>query len=252
MKNPIVFITGASSGIGRACAMRFAKGGYNLILTARSKEKLQPVMDELKGSSTEVLPLIFDVRDRVVVARALENIPSEWKAIDILINNAGLALGLEPMPKGDLGDWDVMIDTNVKALLFITRQIVPGMMQRNQGHIINIGSTAGDEAYANGGVYCATKSAVKFISDGLRVDLKDTPLKVTNIKPGIVETKFSETRFHGNKAKADQVYAGIEALKPEDVADIIYYVAQQPKRVQIAEVAIMATCQGNGYTISRP
>ena len=243
-----VLITGATSGIGEGCARRFAKGGYNLILTGRNEEKLNSLRDELTADGSEVKILVFDVRDREAATEAVNSIDCQ---VDILINNAGLALGLEKLYVGDYEDWDTMIDTNIKGLLTMTRLIVPKMVERGSGHIINIGSVAGDAAYANGNVYCATKSAVKALSDGLRIDLAETPLRVTNVKPGLVETNFSVTRFHGDQQRADNVYKGIKPLTGDYIADVCFYAAEAPAHVQIAEVLVLATHQANGTVIYR-
>lgn len=252
MKTKTVLITGATSGIGEGCARRFAAGGYNLIVTGRSKEKLTALKQQIEDTyGVEVLALAFDVRDRKAATQAIENLPSEWTDVDVLVNNAGLALGLEPEYQGDYADWDQMIDTNIKGLLTMTRLIVPGMVSRNRGHIINIGSVAGDAAYAGGNVYCATKSAVKAITDGLRIDVADTKLRVTNVKPGLVETNFSNVRFHGNTERADSVYRGIRPLTGDDIADVVFYAASAPEHVQIAEVLVLATHQANGTVIHR-
>ena len=241
------FITGASSGIGEACARKFAENGYRLILNARNEQKLLAVADGLKKEfGTEVLTLLFDVRDREVARHAIETLPADWKDIDVLVNNAGLALGLEKEYVGDFADWDTMIDTNIKALLSITRFVVPMMVERGKGHIINIGSVAGDVAYPNGAVYCATKAAVKTLSDGLRMDLVDTPLRVTTIKPGLVETNFSVVRFHGDKERADNVYKGIKPLTGKDIADCVWFAASAPEHVQVAEILVLATHQASG------
>jgi len=245
-------ITGATSGIGAACARKFAGAGYRLIITARRSEQLAVMAGELeKEFSTAVLPLCFDVRDHDAVKRALDSLPAAWRDIDVLVNNAGLALGLEPEYAGDLSDWETMIDTNIKGLLYMTRLIVPGMIERQQGHIINIGSVAGDAAYAGGAVYCATKAAVKILSDGLRIDLAHTPVRVTNLKPGLVETNFSNVRFHGDTERASKVYQGIKPLTGADIADVALYAAQAPAHVQIAEVLILATHQASGSVIYR-
>jgi NADP-dependent 3-hydroxy acid dehydrogenase YdfG len=245
-------ITGATSGIGAACARKFAGAGYRLIITARRSEQLAVMAGELeKEFSTAVLPLCFDVRDHDAVKRALDSLPAAWRDIDVLVNNAGLALGLEPEYAGDLSDWETMIDTNIKGLLYMTRLIVPGMIERQQGHIINIGSVAGDAAYAGGAVYCATKAAVKILSDGLRIDLAHTPVRVTNLKPGLVETNFSNVRFHGDAERASKVYQGIKPLTGDDIADVALYAAQAPAHVQIAEVLILATHQASGSVIYR-
>ena len=251
MSKRIALITGATSGIGEGCAKRFADGGYDVIITGRNKEKLDTLTTALRAKGAHVLPLAFDVRDREAARRAVEGMPAEWQTIDVLVNNAGLARGLEPEYKGDFDDWDQMIDTNIKGLLTMTRLIVPGMVSRNHGHIINIGSVAGDAAYAGGNVYCATKSAVKAITDGLRIDVADTKLRVTNIKPGLVETNFSNIRFHGDTKRADNVYHGIQPLTGDDIADVVFYAANAPEHVQIAEVLVLATHQANGTVIHR-
>ena len=251
MSKRIALITGATSGIGEGCAKRFADGGYDVIITGRNKEKLDALTTVLEAKGAHVLALAFDVRDREAARRAIEGMPAEWQTIDVLVNNAGLARGLEPEYKGDFDDWDQMIDTNIKGLLTMTRLIVPGMVSRNHGHIINIGSVAGDAAYAGGNVYCATKSAVKAITDGLRIDVADTKLRVTNIKPGLVETNFSNIRFHGDTKRADNVYHGIQPLTGDDIADVVFYAANAPEHVQIAEVLVLATHQANGTVIHR-
>ena len=225
----IALITGATSGIGAACARKFAGAKYDLIITGRRENLLSVMADELiQGFGVQVLPLAFDVRDREAVRRALESLSADWRSIDVLINNAGLALGLEPEYAGDFTDWETMIDTNVKGLLYMTRLVVPGMVERQKGHVINIGSVAGDAAYAGGAVYCATKAAVKVLSDGLRIDLAHTPVRVTNLKPGLVETNFSNVRFHGDTERASNVYKGIQPLTGDDIADVALYAAQAP------------------------
>ena len=250
--NKIVFITGASSGIGAACAKKFAQAGYDLVLNARSEDKLRPLLEELAQSySIQICPLIFDVRDRKAAQQAINSLPEGFKAIDVLVNNAGLALGMDKEHEGMEENYDTMIDTNITALLMITRMVVPGMVERGRGHIINIGSVAGDAAYPGGSVYCATKAAVKVLSDGLRMDLVHTPLRVTNVKPGLVETNFSITRFAGDKERADKVYQGIQPLTGEDIADVVYYAASAPAHVQIAEVLVLATHQASGSLVYR-
>ena len=249
--NKIVFITGASSGIGAACAKKFAQAGYDLVLNARSEDKLRPLLEELTSYSVQVCPLIFDVRDRQAAQQAIDSLPEAFKAIDVLVNNAGLALGMDKEYEGIEENYDTMIDTNITALLMITRMVVPGMVERGRGHIINIGSVAGDAAYPGGSVYCATKAAVKVLSDGLRMDLVHTPLRVTNIKPGLVETNFSITRFAGDKERADKVYQGIKPLTGDDIADVVYYAASAPAHVQIAEVLVLATHQASGSLVYR-
>ena len=193
----------------------------------------------------------FDVCDRKVAAEALENLPDEWKSIDILINNAGLAVGVDKEHEGDFDEWDAMIDTNIKSLLSMTRLVVPGMVERGCGHIINIGSIAGDAAYPGGSVYCATKAAVKSLSDGLRIDLVGTPLRVTNIKPGMVETNFSVVRFRGNKERADNVYKGIQPLTGDDIAEVAYFAASAPEHMQVAEILVMPTSQATVTIVSK-
>ena len=250
--NKIVFITGASSGIGAACAKKFAQAGYDLVLNARSEDKLRPLLEELAQSySIQVCPLIFDVRDRKAAQQAIDSLPEKFKAIDVLVNNAGLALGMDKEYEGIEENYDTMIDTNITALLMITRMVVPGMIKRAKGHIINIGSVAGDAAYPGGSVYCATKAAVKALSDGLRIDLVDTPLRVTNVKPGLVETNFSVVRFRGDQDKADNVYKGIQALSGDDIAEVVYFAASAPEHMQIAEVLVMPTNQATGTIVSR-
>ena len=248
----IAFITGASSGIGAACARKFAQGGYTLLLNARSIDKLQALKTELEtayGIDVELLP--FDVRDRKAAEAALKSLPEKYQTIDVLVNNAGLALGVDKEYEGTEENYDTMIETNITALLMMTRLVVPGMVKRGKGHVINIGSVAGDAAYPGGSVYCATKAAVKVLSDGLRMDLVDTPLRVTNVKPGLVETNFSVTRFAGDKERADKVYQGIKPLTGEDIAEVVYFAASAPEHVQIAEVLVLATHQASGTIVHR-
>ena len=249
--NKTILITGATSGIGLACARKFAENGDKLILTGRNADKLKEISDELTAKGTQVRTLKFDVRNRVVAEEMLQELPAEWKNIDVLVNNAGLALGLEPEYEGDLDDWETMIDTNIMGLLTMTRLVVPGMVKRNSGHIINIGSVAGDAAYKGGNVYCATKAAVKALSDGLRIDVADTAIRVTNLKPGLVETNFSNIRFHGDTDRAATVYQGITPLTGDDIADVAVYASNAPAHVQIAEVLILATHQASGSVIVR-
>jgi len=243
-----VLITGATSGIGLACARKFAANGDRLILTGRNERRLEEIKSALDA---EVITLIFDVRDRESARQCIDGLPDSWKRIDVLVNNAGLALGLEPEYAGSLDDWETVIDTNIKGLLTMTRLIVPGMVERNSGHIINIGSVAGDAAYAGGNVYCATKAAVKALSDGLRIDVAATAVRVTNLKPGLVETNFSNVRFRGDSDRAASVYKGIQPLTGDDIADVAVYAANAPAHVQIAEVLILATHQASGSVIVR-
>lgn len=249
--NKVVMITGATSGIGMACARKFAENGDRLILTGRNEDRLADIKKELVAQGADVLTLVFDVRDREKASQAVKTLPAEWQEIDVLVNNAGLALGLEPEYEGNLDDWETMIDTNVKGLLTMTRLVVPGMVQRNSGHIINVGSVAGDAAYAGGNVYCATKAAVKALTDGLRIDVAHTAIRVTNLKPGLVETNFSNIRFHGDSERAANVYKGVKPLTGDDIADVAVYASNAPAHVQIAEVLILATHQASGSVIVR-
>jgi NADP-dependent 3-hydroxy acid dehydrogenase YdfG len=244
-------ITGATSGIGMACARKFAENGDRLILTGRNEDRLADIKKELVAQGTDVLTLVFDVRDREKASQAVKTLPAEWQEIDVLVNNAGLALGLEPEYEGNLDEWETMIDTNIKGLLTMTRLVVPGMVQRNSGHIINVGSVAGDAAYAGGNVYCATKAAVKALTDGLRIDVAHTAIRVTNLKPGLVETNFSNIRFHGDTERAANVYKGVKPLTGDDIADVAVYASNAPAHVQIAEVLILATHQASGSVIVR-
>ena len=249
--NKVVLITGATSGIGLACARKFAENGDRLILTGRNESRLADIKKELTEKGSDVLTLTFDVRNREMATKCIETLPAEWREIDVLVNNAGLALGLEPEFEGDIDDWEMMIDTNIKGLLTMTRLVVPGMVERNRGHIINVGSVAGDAAYAGGNVYCATKAAVKALSDGLRIDVANTAIRVTNLKPGLVETNFSNIRFRGDNERAANVYKGIKPLTGDDIADVAVYAANAPSHVQIAEVLILATHQASGSVIVR-
>ena len=251
MERKVALITGATSGIGEACARKFANGGYDLVITGRNVDRLKTVEQEARQLGADVLALEFDVRDRKAAAAAVESLKGKWTVIDVLINNAGLALGLDKEYEGNLDDWETMVDTNVKGLLTMTRLIVPGMVERNKGHVINIGSVAGDAAYAGGSVYCATKAAVKAITDGLRIDVAHTAVRVTNVKPGLVETNFSVVRFHGDKQRADNVYKGIKPLTGDDIADVAFYAASAPEHVQVAEVLVLATHQANGTVVDR-
>ena len=247
----IVLITGATSGIGEACARKFAKGGYDVIITGRRAQLLANLKKELETEGVRVLALAFDVRNRNAATAAINSLPLEWQQIDVLINNAGLALGLEPEYEGSFEDWETMIDTNIKGLLTMTRLVVPRMVKRDSGHVINIGSVAGDAAYAGGNVYCATKAAVKTITDGLRIDLAHTSVRVTNVKPGLVETHFSNVRFHGNDSRAEKVYEGVKPLTGTDIAEVVFYAASAPAHVQIAEVLVLATHQASGSVLHR-
>ena len=251
MERKVALITGATSGIGEACARKFANGGYDLVITGRNVDRLKAVEQQARQLGADVLALEFDVRDRKAAAAAVESLKGKWAVIDVLSNNAGLAVGRDKEYEGDLDDWETMVDTNVKGLLTMTRLIVPGMVERNKGHVINIGSVAGDAAYAGGSVYCATKAAVKAITDGLRIDVAHTAVRVTNVKPGLVETNFSIIRFHGDKQRADNVYKGIKPLTGDDIADVAFYAASAPEHVQVAEVLVLATHQANGTVVDR-
>lgn len=249
--NKTVLITGATSGIGLGCARKFAANGDQLILTGRNENKLTEIKQELTKQGAKVLTLVFDVRDPRQAKQCIDSLPEKWRQIDVLVNNAGLALGLEPEYEGDIEEWATMIDTNIKGLLTMTRLIVPEMIKRNSGHVINIGSVAGDAAYAGGNVYCATKAAVKALSDGLRIDVANTAVRVTNLKPGLVETNFSNVRFRGDTDRAAKLYQGIKPLTGDDIADVAVYAANAPAHVQIAEVLILATHQASGSVIVR-
>ena len=246
-----VLVTGATSGIGEACARKFAQEGYDIIITGRRAQRLANLKKELEAAGTRVLALAFDVRNRKAATAAVNSLPVDWQQIDVLINNAGLALGLEPEYEGSFEDWETMIDTNIKGLLTMTRLVVPRMVKRDSGHVINIGSVAGDAAYAGGNVYCGTKAAVKTITDGLRIDLAHTSVRVTNVKPGLVETNFSNVRFHGDDSRADKVYEGVKPLTGADIAEVVFYAASAPAHVQIAEVLVLATHQANGSVLHR-
>jgi serine 3-dehydrogenase len=248
----IVFITGASSGIGAACARAFGRAGARLLLAARRRKRLSEVAAEAGGGIPgRVLELELDVRDERAVARALAALPEEWSAIDVLINNAGLSRGLAKLHEGELADWEEMIDTNVKGLLYVTRAVLPGMVARGRGHVINLGSIAGHESYPGGNVYCASKAAVKALTSALRMDLVDTPIRVSTIDPGLVETEFSLVRFHGDAARAAQVYQGLEPLTANDVAEVVLFCATRPPHVNLAEVLLLPTAQASATVVHR-
>lgn len=247
-----VLITGATSGIGHATALAFAKAGYDLLVCARRLEVLENMKAEFEPEyGIKVTPFALDVTDRKAVSEILPAVIEKAGGVDILVNNAGLAQGLDPFQESSIDDIELMINTNVKGLLYVSRTVLPFMLVKNAGHIINLGSTAGIYAYAKGAVYCATKAAVKTLSDGIRIDTIESDIKVTTIQPGIVETPFSEVRFHGDKEKAAAVYAGVEALQAEDIAEIIVFAATQPKRVQISDITIMANQQATGFMIAK-
>jgi len=252
MNKKIAFITGATAGIGKASAEQFAKNGYNIIITGRRKERLDEFSKQLKSNyNIDVLALNFDVRNLKEVETAILSIPENWKQIHVLLNNAGLAAGLNTIQEGTIDDWERMIDTNIKGLLYMTRTIAPIMVKNGFGHIINIGSIAGKEVYANGNVYCATKHAVDALNKGMRIDLLPYNIKVTAINPGMVETEFSIVRFNGDEDRAKNVYKGLQPLLPEDIAETVYWVASRPAHVNINDIIIMPTVQANATTTLR-
>ena len=246
----IALVTGASSGIGKATAIKLSENGYDLIVCGRREEKLEALKNQL-SKTVKVITLIFDVRDRKEVEIQINSLPIEWKNIDVLVNNAGNAHGLSAIDSGDIDDWDAMIDSNFKGLLYVSRMVIPTMVERRKGHIINLSSVAGKQTYINGAVYCASKKAVEAISEGMRLDLTEHGIKITNIAPGAVETEFSEVRFKGDKERAKKVYEGFDALQPEDIADIIVYAVNAPERVTIGDVVLYAKSQSAPTTIYR-
>jgi 3-hydroxy acid dehydrogenase / malonic semialdehyde reductase len=248
----IAFITGATAGIGRATAELFAKNGYNIIITGRRKERLDEFSKHLKSTyKIDVLSLSFDVRHLKEVEAAIVSIPESWTKIDVLLNNAGLAVGLNPIQEGVIDDWERMIDTNIKGLLYMTRTLAPIMIKNGSGHIINLGSVAGKEVYANGNVYCGTKFAVDAISKGMRIDMVAHNIKVTAIHPGMVETEFSIVRFKGDEERAKNAYKGMQPLTGEDIAETIYWCASRPAHVNINDVVLMPTAQASATTVIR-
>ena len=247
---PIALITGASAGIGQATARLLGKSGYDLIICGRRQERLDALKDELSGDCA-LHTLCFDVRDKEAVAEKISSLSGKWKEIDLLINNAGNAHGLDTVQDADLDDWDAMIDINVKGLLYVSKAVLSGMVERRSGHIINIGSTAGKEVYPKGNVYCASKHAVDAITQGMRLDLNTIGIKVTAINPGLVETEFSEVRFKGDQDKAQKVYAGMTPLRPEDVAETILFAATRPPHVNIADLILMPTDQASSTVVKR-
>lgn len=245
--NKIALVTGATSGLGRAIALRLVKEGYNVIITGRRKEKLEELERSIAIKyEAKVLSLVFDVREYDQVEKAIAGLPEDWKPIDVLVNNAGLAVGLDPIFKGEVDDWERMIDTNVKGLLYVTRVVSPSMVSRKSGHIVNIGSIAGKGVYPNGAVYCATKYAVDALSQGMRMDMLPYGIRVTQICPGAVETEFSLVRFKGDQKRADQVYDGYENLVADDIADAVFYAVSQPPHVDIQDMLVMPTAQASG------
>ena len=252
LKNKVVFITGASSGIGASCAIQFARLGAKLLLGARRLDRLNTFADRLrKEHSVDVLALKLDVRRRSDVDSTLKTLPEAWKKIVLLVNNAGLASGLATIQDGDVEDWERMIDTNVKGLLYVTRAVIPGMIQQGEGHIINLGSIAGYQFYPKGNVYSATKAAVNALTNGMRMDLLGTPLRVSTVDPGLVETEFSIVRFHGDKARADKAYEGMTPLTPDDVADAVVYCATRPAGVNIQQIVMTPTEQASTTMVHR-
>ena len=252
IQDRIVVITGASSGIGASCAKMFAKEGASLILAARRKDKLEAVAAELKEAYQSKIQLLeMDVSDRNSVTTSLSSLPESWQEVDILVNNAGLSRGIDKLQTGEIQNWEEMIDTNVKGLLYVTRSLLPRMVERNQGHIINIGSIAGHQAYTGGNVYCATKAAVRTLSQGLKMDLLGTPIRVSCVDPGTVETEFSQVRFRGDTEKAEKVYQEMDPLTPDDIAEIVVFCATRPPNVNMSEVLVLATDQSSATMINR-
>lgn len=250
MKSKIALITGATSGIGMATARLFASNGLHLILCGRRQERLDALAEEL-SEKTSVHTLTFDVRDKELVSELLRKLPEPFSDIDILINNAGNAHGLDPIQSGNTDDWDAMIDINVKGLLYVTKALLPKLIKKQSGHIINIGSTAGKEVYPNGNVYCASKYAVDAINQGLRIDLNGNGIKVGAINPGLVETEFSEVRFKGDESRAEKVYQGFTPLQPEDIADIIWFAVTRPPHVNIADLTVMCLDQASSTIVNK-
>lgn len=248
LKDKVVFISGATAGIGEACAREFAVSGSRLILAARRQERLEKLKKVLP---TEVTTLVLDVRSRAAVKQAIASLLEEWRAIDVLVNNAGLGRGLDKLHEGNPDGWDEMIDTNVKGLLYVSREILPGMVERGRGHVINIGSIAGHEVYPGGNVYCATKHAVGALTKGMRIDLVDTPIRVSTVDPGLVETEFSQVRFYGDEDRAVKVYQGYKPLEPADIAECVVWIADRPEHVQIAEVIVFPTAQRSAALVHK-
>jgi 3-hydroxy acid dehydrogenase/malonic semialdehyde reductase len=252
LRDQIVFITGASSGIGRSCARAFACQGARILMAARRLDRLEKLAVDLKAEfGAESHGFALDVRDQAAVERIISALSPEWEAVDVLVNNAGLSRGLDKLHEGKIADWEEMIDTNVKGLLYISRAVIPGMVRRGRGHIINIGSIAGREVYPNGNVYCATKAAVKALSKGLRLDLVGTPLRVSLVDPGMVETEFSLVRFRGDGERAAKVYQGLTPLTPDDIADAVLFCATRPPHVNISELVVYPTSQASATLVHR-
>lgn len=252
LEGKVVFVTGASAGIGAATARAFARLGVNLLLCARRLDKLHAMEPELRGlGAKDVFCFELDVRDRDEVEGTIQTLPDSWSRVDVLVNNAGLSRGLKKLYQDDVEDWEEMIDTNVKGLLYVTRTVVPGMVARGSGHVINLGSIAGHWAYPNGGVYCATKAAERFISDGLRLDLNGTRVRVSSVDPGLVQTEFSRVRFRGDEERAKKTYENVQPLTAEDIAETIVWVATRPAHVVIQNVVMTPTAQANAFVMTR-
>ncbi len=249
--NKIAFITGATSGIGQATALKTAEAGYDLIITGRRKERLEEIAQKIRAKGVEVPPLCFDVRNPQEVHEAVQRLEGKWQNIDVLVNNAGLAVGVSPIQEGILDDWERMIDTNVKGLLYITREVAPLMIRRQKGHIVNIASTAGKEVYPGGNVYCATKHAVDALSKAMRMDMLKDHIKVTNIAPGMVETEFSLVRYKGDAEAAKNVYSGLTPLSNEDIANVIVFAISCPEHVCLNDIVITPTAQANARDVVR-
>ena len=251
LKNTTALITGASSGIGYSCAVRFADAGSRLILSARRKDRLESLAANLRKKQTEVLTYELDVRDRPAVDKTLGNLPGDWENVDVLVNNAGLSRGVDKLHEGKIEDWEEMIDTNVKGLLYVSRAVIPGMVHRARGTVVNIGSIAGHEVYPGGNVYSATKHAVDALTRSLRMDLVDTPVRVCTVDPGLVETEFSMVRFRGDAEKASVVYQNMQPLTPDDIAEAVFFCVTRPAHVQIAELIILPTAQASPTMVHR-
>jgi serine 3-dehydrogenase len=252
LQDRVVLITGASSGIGEACARAFAREGARLLLAARREERLERLAAEIASEKGVPIHLLgLDVRDRSAVESAVGGLPDAWKAIDVLVNNAGLSRGLVKLHEGSVSDWDEMIDTNVKGLLYVSKVVLPGMVERGRGHVINVGSIAGHESYPGGNVYCATKAAVRGLTAGLRMDYVDTPIRISTVDPGMVETEFSVVRFHGDEERAKSVYKGLKPLTAGDVADVVVFIASRPEHVNVAEVLLLPEAQASATMVRR-
>ncbi len=252
LNGKIALITGASSGIGRACAGVFAREGADMILAARRKDRVKRLSTSMERRyGTRVLPLTLDVRDRAAVEDAVQNLPPSWAKIDVLVNNAGLSRGQDPLHNGRVDDWEEMLDTNVKGLLYVSRAVLPGMVKRRRGHVVNLGSVAGHEVYPGGNVYCASKHAVDALTRGMLMDLVDTPVRVSTVDPGLVETEFSVVRFHGDRERAKAPYQGMKPLKGQDVAEAILFCVTRPPHVNVNQLRIMPTAQASATMVHR-